>query len=65
MDPRIPSLAYGTTICQVLSQRVAPKASAASLCSRGTAKRASRDTEMMKGMVMIDRTIPPVRSPKP
>ena len=37
----------GTTTCQVVSHRVAPNASAASRCSRGTASSASRDTEMM------------------
>ena len=60
-DPKMPSLAYGTTTCQVLSQRVAPKARAASRCSRGTASSDSRETEMTNGMVMIESTRAAVR----
>ena len=35
-EPRMPVRAQGTTTFQVASQRVAPSASAASRCSRGT-----------------------------
>ena len=38
---------------KVDSHCVAPSASAASRCSRGTAISASRETEMMNGKVMI------------
>src|ERR1035438_7368392 len=65
IEPRMPSLAYGTTICQVVSHLVAPKARAASLWSRGTARRDSRETDMMNGIVMIARTRPAGRKPTP
>ena len=51
----IPSRAKGTTTCQVDSHFVAPSASAASRCSRGTASSASREMEMMNGNVMMAR----------
>ena len=40
------------------SHFVAPKASAASRCSRGTAMSASRDTEIMNGNVITARMMP-------
>ena len=50
MAPKIPGRAYGSTTFHVLSQRVAPSASAASRWSRGTASRTSRPTDTMKGI---------------
>ena len=60
-DPMMPSRANGRTALKVDSHFVAPKASAASRCSRGTARSASRETEMMNGKVMIARITPAVR----
>ncbi|HEV2736391.1 MAG TPA: hypothetical protein VGV85_16215 [Longimicrobiaceae bacterium] len=56
--PMIPGVAYGSTTCQVISQRVAPSASAPSRCTRGTAASTSRDTAEMKGITMIARITP-------
>src|ERR1700722_2702692 len=64
-EPMMPVRAQGTTTCQVDSQRVAPMASAASRCSRGTLSKTSRDTEIMKGTTMMARTMPAVRNPTP
>ena len=64
-EPMMPVRAHGTTTCQVASQRVAPIASAASRCSRGTLSNTSRDTEMMNGTTMIASTMPAVRKPTP
>ena len=61
IDPKMPSLAYGTTTCHVDSHWVAPSASAASRCSRGTASSDSRETEMMNGNRHDGRTMPAVR----
>ena len=54
----MPFLAKGTTTSQVVSQRVAPSASAASRCSAGTARITSREIEMMNGTIMTDSTTP-------
>ena len=44
MPPMMPERAYGSTASQIISQRVAPSASAASRCERGTAiKHFARD----------------------
>src|ERR1700722_19296288 len=64
-EPMMPVRAHGTTTCQVDSQRVAPIASAASRCSRGTLSKTSRDTEIMNGTTMMASTIPAARKPTP
>ena len=48
----MPFLAKGRTTFQVVSQRVAPSASAPSRCSVGTARITSREIEMMNGMII-------------
>jgi len=54
----IPDFAYGTTASRTTSQRVAPSASAASRCDRGTAINTSRATAAMYGSTMIARISP-------
>ncbi len=56
--PTIPDRAYGTTAVQAASHRVAPRPKAASRWLAGTARRTSRDTDMMYGITMIARMIP-------
>ena len=56
--PMIPERAYGSTASQIISQRVAPSASAASRCERGTAMSTSRVTAEMYGSTMIARMQP-------
>ena len=41
--PMMPERAYGSTASRIISHRVAPSASAASRCERGTASSTSRD----------------------
>src|SRR6202043_3127886 len=65
IEPMMPVRANGTTTFQVDSQRVEPRARAASRWSRGTESRTSRETEMMYGMIMMARTTPAVRNPTP
>src|SRR5260370_29482976 len=57
IEPKIPVRANGTTTFQVASQRVAPNASAASRCSRGTESSTSRETEIIKGSTISAKTI--------
>ena len=64
-EPMIPVRANGTTTFQVVSQRVAPRPSAASRWSLGTDINTSRDTEMMYGTIMIASTKPAARNPTP
>ena len=54
----MPERAYGSTAVMTASQRVAPRASAASRWVFGTASSTSRDTDMMYGRTMIARMIP-------
>jgi len=49
----------------VTSHLVAPSAYAASRCRFGTELRISRDTDVMIGMIMIERMIPPESMPIP
>ena len=58
MPPMMPDLAYGSTAPRIISHRVAPSASAASRCERGTASSTSRDTAEMYGSTMIARMTP-------
>ncbi len=51
----MPERAYGTMAVITASQRVAPRASAASRWLTGTASSTSRETDMMNGMIMMAR----------
>ena len=53
--PMMPDLANGMTAVRIISQRVAPRARAASRCDRGTASSTSRDTAEMYGSTMMAR----------
>src|SRR5207244_1843101 len=58
MAPKSPARAYRSTASRVVSHRVAPRLSAASRWLSGTARKASRDTDEMVGMIMIARMTP-------
>src|SRR5256712_1481967 len=58
--PKIPARAYRRTAIRVVSHRVAPRLKAASRWLSGTARRASRDTAEMVGMIMTARSTPAV-----
>src|SRR6058998_1540494 len=58
--PKIPARAYRRTATRVVSQRVAPRLKAASRWLSGTARRASRETAEMVGMIMTARMTPAV-----
>src|SRR5205809_476294 len=58
--PKIPARAYLRTATRVVSHRVAPRLNAASRWLSGTARRASRETAEMVGMIMIARMTPAV-----
>ena len=51
--PEIPAREYGSTATRIISQRVAPSASAASLWSRGTVDMTSREMALTIGTIMI------------
>ena len=51
-----PDLPKGSTTDLIISQRVAPSASAASSCRRGVCRKISRDTAVMIGRIMTART---------
>ena len=56
--PVIPGRAYGSTDIRIISQRVAPSASAASLFSSGTVAMTSREIAETIGRIMIARIRP-------
>src|SRR5699024_3295505 len=58
-------LPKGSTAMRIISQRVAPRARAASSCRRGVWRKISRVREVMIGRIMIDRTSEAVRSVRP
>src|SRR2546426_1858004 len=58
--PKIPARAYRRTATRVVSHRVAPRLKAASRWLSGTARRASRETAEMVGMIMTARMTPAV-----
>src|ERR1017187_8877999 len=58
MDPMMPVEALGITTRQMVCHWLAPRARDASRWSRATESRTSRETEMMKGTIMIDNTMP-------
>ncbi len=56
--PVMPGREYGSTAMRIISQRVAPSASAASLCSAGTVAITSRAIAETIGRIMIARISP-------
>ena len=56
----IPLRLCGNTAPRIISQRVAPRASAASFCAGGTVANTSRVIEVMIGVIMMATTIPAV-----
>ena len=58
----MPERANGSTEIRITSQRVAPSASAASSCIRGTCRKTSRLTLVMIGRIMIASRMPTVNS---
>ena len=63
--PMTPVRPYGRTARRIISQRVAPSASAASRCADGTAWNTSCATEVMYGTIMIARIMEAVSMPTP
>ena len=56
--PTIPEREYGSTAMRIISQRVAPSASDASLSSAGTVAMTSREIALTIGRIMIARISP-------
>ena len=54
----IPDRPNGSTAIRIISQRVAPSASAASSCSLGVCRNTSRDTAVMIGRIITARVTP-------
>ena len=63
--PTIPDLTYGNTAILTVSQRVAPRLYAASLCESGTTLITSLQIEEIIGIIMIANTIPAVKMSRP
>ena len=61
----MPERAYGKTVIRIISQRVAPRASAASSCSRGVCRKISRQRAVMIGRIITASTMPAVRMVRP
>ena len=59
--PAMPPRAYGRTALRIISQRVAPSASAASLRWVGTVGMISRETAVTIGRIMIARISPAMK----
>ena len=59
--PVMPAREYGRTAMRIISQRVAPSASAASLCSTGTVAITSREIAETIGRIMIARISPAMK----
>ena len=57
----MPGREYGSTAIRIISQRVAPSASAASLFSDGTVAITSREIAETIGRIMIARISPPMK----
>ena len=57
----IPAREYGSTAIRIISHRVAPSASAASLCSDGTVAITSREIAETIGRIMIARISPAMK----
>ena len=59
--PEMPAREYGRTARRIISQRVAPSASAASLLSAGTVAMTSREIAETIGRIMIARISPAMK----
>ena len=57
----MPAREYGSTAMRIISQRVAPSANAASLCSDGTVEITSRAIAETIGRIMIARIRPAMK----
>ena len=53
-----PGRPNGSTAVRIISQRVAPRASAPSLCATGVCANTSRESAVTMGSTMIARTMP-------
>ncbi len=60
MPATMPLRLCGNTAPRIISQRVAPRASAASFCDAGTVANTSRVIEVMIGVIMMATMIPAV-----
>ena len=61
----MPERPNGSTVCRIISQRVAPSASAASSSSRGVWRKTSRLTAVMIGRIITASTRPAVSIVRP
>ncbi len=61
----MPERAYGKTVIRTISQRVAPRASAASSCRRGVWRKISRQSAVMIGRIITASTMPTVNMVRP
>ena len=63
--PTRPPLEWGSTAPRIISQRVAPRARAASRSPGGVVSMTSRESEVMIGMIMMARMRPAVMKERP
>ena len=61
----MPERPNGSTAIRIISQRVAPSASAASSCSTGVCRKTSRQIAVMIGRIMTASTMATVRMVRP
>ena len=61
----MPGRANGSTAVRTISQRVAPRARAASSCSRGVCRNTSRDRAVMIGRIITASTMATVKIVRP
>ena len=61
----MPERPNGSTAIRIISQRVAPSASAASSCSFGVCRNTSRDTAVMIGRIITASTMPATSMVRP
>ena len=64
-ETRRPGRAKGKTAILIISQRVAPRASAASSCSRGVCRNTSRERAVTIGKIITASTTATVRMVRP
>ena len=61
----IPERPNGSTAMRIISQRVAPSASAASSCSRGVCRKTSRESAVMIGRIITASVMPTMNIVRP
>ena len=61
----MPGRANGSTAIRIISQRVAPRASAASSCSRGVCRKTSRQSAVTIGRIITASTTEAVKIVRP